>query len=59
VTAAVLRKLYIVDKVQDYNIPHDKAAHPVICEDCHFTNMWKTRECPHALAKMVSFSSYN
>ena len=42
-TAAVLRKLYIVDKVQDYNIPHDKAAHPVICEDCHFTNMWKTR----------------
>jgi hypothetical protein len=59
VTAAVLRKLYIVDKVQDYNIPHDKAAHPVICEDCHFTNMWKTRECPHALAKMVPFSSYN
>jgi hypothetical protein len=59
VTAAVLRKLYIVDKVQDYNIPHDKAAHPVICEDCHFTNMWKTRECPHAPAKMVPFSSYN
>ena len=58
-TAAVLRKSYSVDKVQDYNIPHDKAAHPVICEDCHFTHVWKTRECPHAFSKMVPFSSYN
>jgi hypothetical protein len=55
VTAAVLRKSYSVDKVQDYNIPHDKAAHPAICEDCHFTHMWKTRACPHAFAKMGPF----
>jgi hypothetical protein len=59
VTAAVLRKSYIVDRVQDYNISHDKAAHPVICEDCHFTHMWKTRACPHAFVTMGPFGPYN
>ena len=53
----MLRKSYIVHKVQDYNIPHDKAAHLAICEDCHFTHMWKTRSCPHAFVKMGPFGS--
>jgi hypothetical protein len=51
VTTALPRKLNIAHKVQDYNIPHDKAAHLVICEDWDFIHMWTTRACPHAFVK--------
>lgn len=27
------------------------ASWPLICEDCHFTQMWKTLEYPHHYTK--------
>ena len=38
---------YVMYNVQDYGVLYDNAVRPVICEDWHFTHVWKTPAWPH------------
>ena len=48
----IINMLHVVSStynVQDYSVLYNIAVHPVICEGCHFTYMWKTLVWLHHL----------
>jgi len=41
------------------NVLYNNAVQPVICEDWHFTHIWKSLPWPHHFIKRAGLSSWN